>query len=435
MGDEDLRKQHALFGSAGMARAGMIPTTKKPKPVEEVPEEEEEISDSQDTEAIDEAPEPELEPEVIEYSGRRAVVMGHTGAGNFGHNLDLLFHRLDGVRLDAISDGDSGAVEEAQTKTGAKNAYSDYREMLEKEDPDIVAIAPRWTDQRYEMLKAAIEAETHIICERPIARTLKEADEIVRLAKEKNLKIAVLHQMRCDPHLVRFHDEREELIGELLQMNVFGMMDERAGGEDLLVLGTHLFDIVRWFGGEPGHCTAQVTRNGMPALVEDAHESEKENLGRLLGDSIHAAFEMDSGVHVTYVSERRFHEVCGPWGIEFVGSKGRARLYAGMPPTMSLLVESDPASPTHSEKWVRWPDVPGQYHEPVDHAEGLDAANRHVINDWLDAIENDREPLASGESALKSLEMIHAIWQSAVSMKRAYFPLVNRLHPLAEDDE
>lgn len=420
-----------------MARAGMIPTAKKPKPVEEEPLEKEEEAAPENEEAPEETPaiEPEPEPEIIEYTGHKAVVMGHTGAGNFGHNLDLLFHRLDGVRLDAISDGDSGAVEEAQTKTGAKNAYSDYHEMLEKEDADLVAIAPRWTDQRYEMLKAAIDADAHIICERPIARTLKEADEIVRLAEEKNLKIAVLHQMRCDPHLQRFYEEREELIGDLLQMNVYGMMDERAGGEDLLVLGTHLFDIVRWFAGEPSLCTAQVTKDDMPALAEDAHESEKENLGKVLGDSIHASFAMDSGVHVTYVSDQRFHDVCGPWGIEFVGSKGRARLFAGMPPTLSLLVESDPASPTHSEKWIRWPDVPGQYHEPVDHAEGLDAANRHVVNDWLDAIENDRAPRASAESALKSLEMIHAIWQAAVTMKRAYFPLVNRLHPLAVDDE
>lgn len=437
MGDEDLRKKHALFGSGGMAAAGMIPTAKK-KPVVEEPVEEEVIS-SEDSEEVDspkvETPEPEPEPEIIEYSGHKAVVMGHSGAGNFGHNLDMLFHRLDGVRLDAIANGDSGAVEESRTKTGAKNAYADYREMLDSEQADIVAIAPRWTDQRYDMIKAALEKNAHVICERPIARTLKEADELLELAKSNDLKIAILHQMRCDPHLSRFYEEREELIGDLLQMNVFGMMDERAGGEDLLVLGTHLFDIVRWFGGDVSYCTAQVTKNEMPALAEDSHESEKEDLGRVLGDSIHAEFVMDSGVHVTYVSDQRFHDACGPWGIEFVGSKGRARLFAGMPPTMSLLVESDPASPTNWEKWVQWPDVPDEYHAQVDHTEGLDAANRLVVNDWLEAIKEDRDPKASGESAMKSLEMIHGIWQAAVTMKRAYFPLVNRLHPLAQDDE
>src|SRR6056297_3309224 len=331
MGDEDLKKKHALFGSAGMARAGMIPTARKPKPVESDPvenasteEEEEVLSEDaeENTKPPEESavgPETEPEPEIIEFTGHNAVVMGQTGAGNFGHNLDMLFHRLDGVRLDAISNGDDGAVEESRTKTGAKNAYTDYKELLETEDADLVAIAPRWTDQRYEMLEAAVKADAHIICERPIARTLKEADRILGKAKEKNLKIAVLHQMRCDPHLQRFHEEREELIGDLLQLNVYGMMDERAGGEDLLVLGTHLFDIVRWFAGEPSFCTAQITKDGMPALAEDAHESAKENLGKLLGDSIHAEFAMESGVHVTYVSDRSFHDVCGPWGIEFIG--------------------------------------------------------------------------------------------------------------------
>jgi hypothetical protein len=63
----------------------------------------------------------------------------------------------------------------------------------------------------------------------------------------------------------------------------------------------------------------------------------------------------------------------------------------------------------------------------------LDAANRLLVNDWLDAIRNDRAPQSSGDDGRKALEMVHGVWQAAVTMKRAYFPLVNRLHPLSED--
>jgi predicted dehydrogenase len=215
-------------------------------------------------------------------------------------------------------------------------------------------------------------------------------------------------------------------------MKVFGMMDHRAGGEDLLVLGTHLFDLVRLFGGEANFCSATITKEGEPVIAEDAHFSEKEDIGPVLGDAIHAEFLLDSGVHVSYVSDRRLHFLHGPWGIEFIGTKGKARLFAGQPPTLSLLIDDDPASPDRSARWVRWPEKDEPYHESVDGFSGNDAANRLVVRDWLAAIAEDRDPVCSGENALKCLEMVQGVWQAGATMKRAYFPLANRLHPLEE---
>lgn len=359
--------------------------------------------------------------------------MGHTGAGKFGHHLDEIFQELAGVSLAAISDGNAEALADSQRRSGAGRGFVDFREMLAEIQPEIAVVAPRWTDQRYEMVKAALEAGAHVYCERPIARTLREADELVSLAREKNLKIGVAHQMRNDPHVKALHHARFDLIGDLLEMHVYGKMDHRAGGEDLLVLGTHLFDLVRWFAGEPNFCTAQITCNGLPAMIEDAHESAAENLGPLLGDTIHAEFNMASGVYVRYVSDARLHETVGPWGIEFVGTRGRARLFAEMPPTLSLLTESHPSSAECIQRWSRWPKTEQPYHAPVAGLSGLAASNHHGVIDWLESIAESREPHASGHGALKSLEMIHGIWQAGLTMKRAYFPLVNRLHPLAEE--
>lgn len=458
MGNEEKGKKHALFGSAGMAAAGMIRTgrsTKRPvakEPESEVPGEPDgvEITETPDgaveivqageeldTEAahqipVEEIPEPE--PAVVPH-WIRAAVIGHTGAGNYGHGLDILFQRLDNVRLIAIADADPEGLDAAQLRTGAEGQYTDYHEMLEAEKPQLVAIGPRETGERHAMVKAALEAGAHVCCERPLARTLRDADELVDLARGKGLKVAVLNPMRLDPHMRRFHAEYRALIGELIEMKVFGMMDHRAGGEDLLVLGNHLFDLVRLFAGEPGYCTATITRNGEPALADEPHFSEKEDLGPLLGDVIHAEFMMESGVHVTYVSDQRLHKILGPWGIEFIGDKGRARLFAGQPPTLALLVEDNVDLPDRTTRWQRWPRIEENeaYHAPVGHLSGNDAANRIVVQDWLAAIAEDRDPVCSAENALKALEMIHGVWQAGATMKRAYFPLANRLHPLAED--
>lgn len=474
MAEDDTKKSHPLFGSAGMAAAGMIRTHRggqRHKPADSPPDE----LPADPAEESDDAPAgdgPEDHPETADVEGSgdelsdenathievgtefivpdslptppaatapqkflRAGVIGHTGAGNFGHGLDFLFHRLDGVRLVAIADADEEGLDAAQMRTGAETPYLDYREMLEAESLDLVAVAPRETGERHEMVKAALEAGAHVICERPLARTLREADELIALAAEKNLKLAVLHPMRCDPHVVRLFEEREALIGELLEIKIFGMMDHRAGGEDLLVLGPHLFDLARLFAGEPAYCTAAITKEGQAAIVEDAHFSEKEDLGPVLGDAIHAAFTMDSGVQISYVSDQRLHLLHGPWGLEFVGTRGRVRLFAGQPPVLSILAEDDPASPNRASRWEQWPTVDGDdpYHAPVGTLSGNDAANRLVVADWLEAISQDRPPLCSGENARKALEMVHGVWQAGATMRRAYFPLANRFHPLVEE--
>jgi len=468
MAEDDQKKEHAIFGSAGMAAAGMIRGGKggsRKARVSKAAEEEgvlpDEAAVSEDsvptpadlastdetetdatfiefaTEAISAAvaelePPTPPRPEPAPPKYLRAAAIGHTGAGNFGHGLDILFQRLDGVRLVAIADADPEGLDAAQIRTGAEKPYADYREMLEAEQPELVSVGPRETSERYAMVKAALEAGAHVVCERPIARTLRDADELIALAKEKGRKLAVLHPMRLDPHVMRFHTERAEIIGDLVEMKVFGMMDHRAGGEDLLVLGTHLFDLVRLFGGEANFCSATITKDGEPVIAEDAHFSEKEDIGPVLGEAIHAEFLLDSGVHVSYVTDRRLHFLHGPWGIEFTGTKGKARLFAGQPPTLSLLIDDDPASPDRSARWVRWPEIDEPYHESVDGFSGNDAANRIVVRDWLAAIAEDREPVCSGENALKCLEMVHGVWQAGATMKRAYFPLANRLHPLEE---
>ena len=441
MGDDELTRRTVLYGSAGMAAAGMIPGAKASAKPQLGDLEKEDPPEEAIEKTVEKAPDPEdlppkdepAEEEIIKLKGLKAAVLGHTGAGNFGHGLDVVFNRLDGVRLVAISDEDGVGLEKAHTKTGAINGYESYRELFENEQPDVVAVAPRWTDQHHAMVEAALIAGAHVYCEKPFTRTLKEADELLKLAKDNNLKIAVAHQMRCDPYLKRFHAEQKELIGELLEMRVYGKMDHRVGGEDMLVLGTHLFDIVRLFGGEVQYCTARISKDGSPAIAEDAHESKKENLGPVLGNSIRAEFVMDSGISVTFISDERYRELVGPWGIEFIGTKSTMRLFANHPPTFSLLERGDPRSAERFETWKQWPEVDGEYHPMFEKLTGMDSANRRVIKDFLDAIENNREPESSGERAMKALEMIHGVWQAGSTMKRAYFPLTNRLHPLCEE--
>jgi predicted dehydrogenase len=60
------------------------------------------------------------------------------------------------------------------------------------------------------------------------------------------------------------------------------------------------------------------------------------------------------------------------------------------------------------------------------------AANRRVVDDWIDAIQKDREPICSGKAATVAIEMVMAVYQSAISGRRAEFPLTERRNPLTK---
>ena len=81
-----------------------------------------------------------------------------------------------------------------------------------------------------------------------------------------------------------------------------------------------------------------------------------------------------------------------------------------------------------------WRPRPGEPSATAIAADRLQpAANRRVVDDWLAAIRENREPLGSGFAAMKSLEMIHAVFAAGIARGRVELPLRNRRHPLAAD--
>src|SRR5690606_27922022 len=99
-------------------------------------------------------------------------------------------------------------------------------------------------DQRIPMIKAAAEARAHILMEKPFASNLAEADAMIAILDRAGVKVQVGHTARA---LAVTEETRKRLrageFGELLEIRARGKEDRRAGGEDLIVLGSHCFDL------------------------------------------------------------------------------------------------------------------------------------------------------------------------------------------------
>ncbi len=376
----------------------------------------------------------------LSYSGReallaqdqpsyRAAVIGASGRGDYGHRLDVIFQNLPNVDVVAVADSDPSKHESARKASGADTAYADYREMLEKEKPNLVSIAPRWTDQHHAMGMAALQAGAHLFMEKPFTQTLAEADELLKEAKARKLKIAVAHQMLLDPKITQLKASLDQgELGDLLEVRVIGKQDARAGGEDMVVLGTHLFDLARYFCGDAIWCTARVQEKGQEITRESGKTAIKEDLGKIAGDSIYAYFMMSNGADLTFQSRAEGSNVQGPWGLELIGTKAKVRVFAGHPVKVFWVTAAKIENYTYpyvelfSSPVEEAPDRPDSF--------WMDYGNRRLVDDWLRAIRFERrDPICSGYRAMKSLEMITAVFRAGISRNRVYLPLSDRSSP------
>src|SRR5437867_1478751 len=88
----------------------------------------------------------------------RVAVIGRTGRGDYGHDLDTVWLDVPDVEVVAVADESPAGLAKAMDRLRAKTSYADYRDMLAREKPDVVSIAPRWLDCHRDMLLACVEA-------------------------------------------------------------------------------------------------------------------------------------------------------------------------------------------------------------------------------------------------------------------------------------
>ncbi len=362
----------------------------------------------------------------------RAGVIGRTGRGNYGHGLDTVYLGMKEVDIVAVADDDPEGLQKAGSRLGVQNLYSDYREMLRNEWFDIVSICPRWLDQHAAMTLAVAEAGACIFLEKPIARTLSEADAMVEACENAGVMMGIAHQGRM--HAAAWHARRlltEGAIGDILNVRMNGKEDHRGGGEDLMVLGTHLFDMLRFLlGRNPSWVQAAVTMaGGRSATLEDAVEGPEE-LGFIAGDAIHAMYGFGHGVTATFSTRRNQSDHPHRYGIWIYGSEG----------IMAVHESSQQIRIYESPVWHPDGDVPVR--DVTEEALGLSpgeqptnaalqtAANVAIVRDVFEARREGRRPVNSGYDGRWALEMIHGVYAAHLSGSRIALPLENRDHPL-----
>ena len=127
------------------------------------------------------------------------------GAGHMGRLHAEKFARCEGAQLVAVVDPDAARAEAVAKPHGVK-AFSHYQQIFSLAEAAIIA-AP--TERHYEIAAACLEAGLHVLVEKPIARTLGEADALVALAAKKKLALDVGHVERYNRTMLALFERIE----------------------------------------------------------------------------------------------------------------------------------------------------------------------------------------------------------------------------------
>jgi predicted dehydrogenase len=210
----------------------------------------------------------------------RPLRVGLIGAGTIALSAHLpAISRLKNlVELVAIADVRKEVAERAAARFGAESAYADYRQLLDRPDVDLVDICtPEFLHA--EQTIAAAQAGKHVLCEKPMAATVAEADAMLDACRRAGVRLMIAHSRRFTPRYQRIRAaiERGE-IGDVRFVRenerrpraMYEALDEptdywnpRAGEGDTrpwislagysqgaaLTNAVHETDLIRWFVG------------------------------------------------------------------------------------------------------------------------------------------------------------------------------------------
>jgi predicted dehydrogenase len=144
-------------------------------------------------------------------------------------------------------------VETLRQRYGVANGYADYREMIEREKPDIVSITTPGTHHCEAVLFAAEHGAKAIYCEKPLCCSLDEADQMVSAVESRGIKFNTGTLRRW---AVQYEVLRDMIVrGELGELQA--VMSYAVGG--MLHSASHFFDLMLYLSGDPALDWAQGT--------------------------------------------------------------------------------------------------------------------------------------------------------------------------------
>jgi len=306
-------------------------------------------------------------------SVRKQLRAGVIGVGAMGKNHARLYSELKGVELIGVADVNQALAASIAQTYGCK-PYADYHDLLDRNLDAISIVVP--TTLHKKVALDAITKRINVLVEKPIADTVENADEIIKVARQNKVKLMVGHVERFNPAIIKL----KELIDNRLLGNVVSISAKRVGLYNprikdvgiIIDLGTHDIDIMSYLYGER---IKEVY--ALAGSVVHSHE-----------DHAIITLNFDNGssgvIDTNWLTPHKVRN------LTVIGSKGIAEVNY-IEETLRIF----------DQEWIR--DAKIEREEPL----------KLELMHFIDCVQNDREPLVSGEEGKHALEVALAAIESA----------------------
>ena len=343
------------------------------------------------------------------------VRFGIIGVGGMGAGHTASMQDIEECELTAVCDVDSVMAKRIASQYNVQS-FTDYKSLIDSRLTDAVIVAtPHYSHSPISIY--AMQKGVGVISEKPMAVTVKAADEMVKLAKKGKVPFAVMYQKRTSAAYQAAHKLiKEGRLGKLYRTCLIntGFRSQayydsagwRAtwkteGGGVLINQAPHALDIFSWLGGLPSRIVAQTSTRRHRIEVEDEASALLEYSNGAIGY-----------IHLSTT------EAPGTDFMEFCGEKGKLMFSHGKITFWELQTPAQEFSDSTTEMWgnpesYQW-EFAGRIEEG-SHAAIIRNFARHILQG---------EPLISpGVEGIKSLELINGIILSGKKGKAVSIPL------------
>lgn len=323
------------------------------------------------------------------------------GCGHISKKHIEAIEKIENARLVAVCDSDPTRLKEFQHIYGIPG-YENLKSMLESEPCIHVINICVPSGLHAPIAIQAAEAQKHIIVEKPIALTLKDAEAIIQACNQNRVKLSVVHPNRFRPAVMALKSAvNDRLFGKLSHANatvrwnrnqeyydqaVWRGTKEMDGGV-LMNQAIHNLDLLLWLVGPVVEVQAYAATRLRQIETEDVITATLKFEDGSLG-IIEAA---------STVYPKNYEE-----SISIFGETGTAVISG------------------HTANWIKqW------VFEAINEEAGKDIVSevnedpygipghQHIIRDMIEAIETDREPIVSGEDGRNALKLVLAVYEAA----------------------
>lgn len=291
--------------------------------------------------------------------------------------------------------------------------YTDYKQMIAENKIDLIGIATE-SGNHAEVALYCIEQGIHLIIEKPIAMSIRDADEIIKRSEEKNVKVAACHQNRFNVAVQEMRKAVEAgRFGKLSHGSIHVRWNRNEGyysqapwrgkwasdGGALMNQCIHGIDLLRWMMGDEVEEVYGATRQQFHDYLE------AEDIGMAVVKFKNGAIATIEGT--TNVYPQNLEET-----LYLFGEKGTVKLGGKSTNNIDIWDFSDETEDDTRNKGLE---------EQTSNVYG----NGHtsLYADVIDAISNDRTPYVDAQAGRNALEMVLAIYKSQKTGMPVKLPL------------